>query len=145
MDNNREQNLEKIRELGEKVALGSDNTYSIDVDLVVERGEHYVGTIVFKRPNMNDYLKMGVLKGQLIKKKLGELDLPLDYIDDTIKFVAQMLSSFEVVVVSRPKWFAKPEECVDFDLLYYIYGRYEAWLNNFRADVPIEPDGDSTE
>lgn len=143
MDETRKENLDKIRALGDQVKSGSDNTYVIEVDYEAVRGVQYTGTVVAKRPNMADYMKMGVRKGQIIKKHLGDEDLPLAYIDESIKYLAQILSALEVVILKRPEWLLKPEECADFDVLEHIYRRYELWLSNFRDDVPADESGAS--
>ena len=143
MDNTREENLAKIRALGDQVKAGTENTHTIEIDYEATRGVKYTGTVVVKRPNMGDYMKMGVRKGQIIKRNIGDDDLPMSYIDETIKYLAQVLSTLEVVVLKRPEWLLKPEDCEDFDVLDHIYRRYERWLANFRDDVSEDENGDS--
>lgn len=143
IDKQREENLEKIRELGQKVRLGDNLVETLDIDFVGADGTEYKGVVEVKRPNMRDYVQMGTLKGKYLQKFLGNEYVHPDYIDNTIKYLAHMLSTMEVVVLRCPVWFLHPEELHDFSVLDHVYTRYQTWLDSFRTDSAGESSGDS--
>jgi hypothetical protein len=145
----RDENLSKIREMGKSIAAGSSNLGQLDIDYTGFDGRHYEGEIIVKRPNMGDYIKMGVEKAKYIQKQIGvdasgrAIDLDVQYIDSTVSFLAHMLATFKVVVKKCPEWFLYPEEIEDFDFLNYIFTKYEVWLNSFRSGSSEKPQGNS--
>lgn len=143
-----EENMETVRELmaqAQAVNLGGNHTEGIPVDFTTEFGTHYTGSVVFKRPTMQDYMKMGALKAQYLGQG-GTVNKYL--IDDTIKFMAQVMSTLKVVVVRAPAWMIKDkkisvEHFQEPEILYHLYDLYEQWEDSFRKPVQDELPGDS--
>ncbi len=122
-----------------QIGLGANLTHEILVDYIDAYDDHFKGKIVIRRPNMQDYLKMGALKASYLKQAVGKdpttketIYADPNFIDHTIKMMAQFISTFKVLVVKCPKWFDEPEKLNDFGLLDHIYFEYEVWLNSFR-------------
>ncbi len=143
-----EENMAKVRELmqqAQTVNLGGQHTEGVPIDYTSEFGTHYKGTIVFKRPTMQDYMKMGALKAQYLGQG-GAVNKYL--IDDTIKFMAQVMSTLKVLIVRAPEWLVKDgkinvEGVQEPDVLYHIYDKYEKWELSFRKPIQRELQGDS--
>lgn len=144
-----EENMAKVRELMEKskqINLGSQMTGQVHIDYTSQYGTHYEGIVVFKRPSMQDYMKMGALKAQYLGA-YGVVDARL--VDTTIKFMAQVMSTLKVVIVKAPEWLIGKsgkidvESVVEPDLLYHLYEKYEEWEDSFRKPVQDELQGDS--
>lgn len=142
-DQRREENLEKIRTLGQQVGQGGELTHTFAVDFTADDGTNYKGTFIVHRPTMNDYMQMGVLKGKYIQQFIGNEYVHPDYIDATIKYLAHMLSTMSVVVDRCPEWFLHPEKLNDFGILDHVFTRYQEWLNSFRHNNTDEHQGDS--
>lgn len=142
-DAKRAENLEKIRALGQQVRQGSELTHSLDIDFTSGDGTRYTGTVVVRRPNLKDYVNMGVLKAKYLQESIGSDYVHPDYIDVTIKYLAHMLSTVAVVVEKCPEWFLHPEKLNDFDVLDHVYTRYQEWLNSFRTPSADPDQGDS--
>ena len=143
-----EENMAKVRELmnqAQTVNLGGNHTEGIPIDFTTEFGTHFTGNVEFKRPTMQDYMKMGALKAQFLGQG-GAVNKHL--IDDTIKFMAQVMSTLKVVIVRAPAWLVKDgrisvEHIQDPEILYHLYGKYEEWEDSFRKPVQEELQGDS--
>jgi hypothetical protein len=138
-----EDNLAKVRALmdqAQEIGLGSKKQGELPIDFVSEEGNQYTGLIVVKRPNTMDYMKMGAIKADILRQN-GVTDLKL--IDDGVKFMAQMLATFQVVIVKCPTWFLKPEAIEEVEILYHVYAKYELWLDSFRKLRAPELTGDS--
>lgn len=143
-----EENMARIRALMEQsqqVNMGSANTKDVLIDFTTEFGTHYHGTVVFKRPNMQDYMRIGALKAQYIGQN-GSVDLNL--VDVQIKLIAHVMSTLKVVVAKAPAWMVvqgriSVEHFQEVDILYHLYAKYEEWENSFRTRVSEELPGDS--
>lgn len=148
-NNKSRENMEKVRGLmakAEEANLGSANRKDVAIDFTSEYGTHFKGTIVFKRPNMQDYMRMGALKAQELGR-YGALDA--DLVDVSIKIIAQVLSTLQVVVEKAPDWMIHDGKISvhhfqEPDILYHIYSKYEDWESNFRKPVQSESEGNST-
>lgn len=143
-----EANMERVKNLMEQakaVNLGDALTEGVDIDYTTTFGINYKGTVVFKRPNMQDYMKMGSRKAQILGQN-GSVDLNL--VDGMIKYLAHVMSNLSVVVVKAPEWMIRNdsisvEHFEDPDILYHIFEKYEEWESTFRKPVPSELQGDS--
>lgn len=146
--NNNVENMTQVRELmqqAQAVNLGGENTEGIPIDYTTEFGSHYTGTVVFKRPTMQDYMRMGAYKAQYLGQG-GAVNA--DLIDGTIKFMAQVMSTLRVVIVQAPAWLIEGgrisvEHIQEPDILYHLYMKYEEWELTFRKPVQSELQGDS--
>lgn len=143
-----EENMAKVRDLMNKaqtVNLGGNLTEGVAIDYTTDFGTHFTGTVVFKRPTMQDYMKMGAYKAQYLGQG-GAVNM--DLIDNTIKFMAQVMSTLKVVIVRAPEWLIKDgkinvEGMNEPDVLYHLYMQYEKWEQGFRKSVRGELQGDS--
>lgn len=143
-----EENMAKVRELmghAKAVNLGGNLTEGVPIDYVSEFGTRFTGTVVFKRPTMQDYMKMGAYKAQFLGQG-GAVNVNL--IDNTIKFMAQVMSTLKVVIVRAPEWLIKDgrinvESVEEPDMLYHLFAKYEEWELTFRKPIQDELQGDS--
>lgn len=138
-----EGNMEKIREameLHQKVQQGGNLKEGVPIDFTSMTGKVYKGVVVFKLPNMMDYMKMGGLKSEFLRLG-GAKDIKL--VDDSIKFMAHVMSTLEVVLVKRPEWLLKLDEVLEPDVLYHVFYKYEEWENSFRSPVQPQTEGTS--
>lgn len=143
-----EENMAKIRELmgqAQQINLGSAHTEGVPINYTSEFGTKYTGTVVFKRPSMQDYMRMGAYKAQFLGQG-GAVNMNL--IDNSIKFMAQVMSTLKVVVVRAPEWLIKDgrisvEHIEEPDILYHLYSKYEEWELTFRKPIQGELQGDS--
>lgn len=144
-----EENMKKVQELMNKanqVNLGDKLTHGVPIDFTSAYNTTYKGTIVFKRPSMQDYMKMGTLKAQFLGSN-GIVNPML--IDDTIRYMAQCMSTLMVVIEQAPSWLLDDKGNIDVssikepDLLYHVYDKYEEWEENFRKPSVEELQGDS--
>lgn len=147
-DNMREENLQKIRKLRETadvVGQGSKHTNVLTIDYVSEEtGIRYEGKIQVHRPNIKEYMKMGALKGYYLKQFMPtDMYVDPEYIDNTIKVLAQALATVKVVVDKCPEWLLRPEESTDMGIIFHVFHTYNAWLDSFRRDNLGENTGDS--
>lgn len=142
MGDRREENLQKIRAMAEAVQKGTASAV-VPVEYTSFDGTVYEGNVEFKRPNMRDYVTIGVQKGKYIQGQLGGAFVEPAYIDETVKFLAHMMATLDVVMVKRPVWLLDVEAVEDFGLLDHVYGRYQDWIGTFRAGDTDEPAGDS--
>ena len=91
--------MAKVRELmakADQVNLGGDLMAGVDIDFVTDFGTHVKGNVIFKRPTMLDYVKIGALKSEYLREG-GAVNLQL--VDNSIKYIAQVMSVLRVVVV----------------------------------------------
>jgi hypothetical protein len=140
----------KAANVANQVGMGGKLTTEIDVEY---GGQTYKFAI--KRPNMGDYMKMGVLKTKLLMQ--GSLEpVPLEMIDPSVKQIATVVSTLDVVVfgakvvikteteISESPFTLIPEESDDYEFLEAIYMKYVAWVNSFRR-AGAKPAGGSGE
>jgi hypothetical protein len=139
-----EQNMDMVRNLMEQaqqVNLGGDAKHSVEIDYTTEMKKiHYTGTVVFKRPTMMDYLKIGGAKAELLRKA-GVTDMEI--IDTSIKALAHIMSTLKIVIVKAPEWLIDLGKLDEVDLLYYVYGKYEEWEYSFRKQDAEQSKTDS--
>lgn len=137
-----EANMEKVRSMMEQqvgqVNIGGALTHSVDIDYTSEFGNHYTGKVVFKKVNMKDIMRMGAIKSEILREA-GVRDSRL--VDNSVLFMATVLSTLQVVAVQRPAWLLKPENVEEADVLYHVYDKYEEWENSFRKPIPPEQTG----
>lgn len=131
-----EENMAKIRELRnmqeatEEVKLGAEATNTVIIDYVSEYGNHYKGAIVFKRPSVMEFMKMGGIKSEILRLN-GVQDLKL--VDAGVKYMAQVMATLKTVAVKRPEWLINIDNVKDTDLLFHVYEQYTAWEDSFRT------------
>lgn len=143
------ENMEKVRALmntAKEVNLGGELRNIVPIDYTSQFGTKFTGKIEFKRPTMQDYMKMGALKAQYLGA-YGVVDMRI--VDGTIKFMAQVMSTLKVVVVKAPAWLVGAGGTIDVenvqepDVLYHIYDLYEQWELSFRKSVQDDVQADS--
>jgi hypothetical protein len=90
---------------------------------------------------------MGALKAQYIKQQFqpDEVIPPIEYIDVTIKIIAQEIATLTVVTDKCPAWLLQPAKMTDIGLLSYVYRRYFQWEENFRSPSDDGADSGSSE
>jgi hypothetical protein len=144
-----EENMTKVKELmaqAKQVNLGGELKGGVDIDFTSsyknDEGSNvkYQGTILFKRPTIQDYMKMGAVKSEYLRKA-GVVNLSL--VDPSIKEMAQIIATLSVLTVKCPAWFMDIEKIEDPALLFHVYDRYEEWERSFRVPDEKEPTGDS--
>ena len=138
-----EENLQKVRRLMEKadkISLGSDLETTVPIDYTSFQGKKYEGEVTFKRPNVQDFMKMGALKSEILRKS-GVKDINL--VDIPVKALAQTMATLKYVIVSSPKWLQDVEKMHEPDVLYHIHDKYEEWENSFRTNNDEKHEGDS--
>jgi hypothetical protein len=103
---------------------------------VSDMGTRYTGTVVFKRPSVMDYMKMGAAKSEILRNS-GVRDLTL--VDSGVKLMAQIIGTLKTVVVKSPEWLVRIDDVEDTDLLFHIYGEYQEWERSFRVSADEFP------
>lgn len=123
------------------VNSGSGITHDEKIDFVTEEGNHFEGTVTFKKTNMKDEMKIGALKAQRLQNE-GVTNLEL--VDRGTLFTNHVIASLQVAVIKSPSWFKDIDAIDEIDLLFHIYGKYDHWRNSFRKPPqPTSNDGDS--
>jgi hypothetical protein len=139
-----EENMAKVKALMEQaqqVNVGSELQNGVDIDFTSADGNVYRGKVVFKRPSVMDYMKMGALKSEIFRLA-GVKDLNL--VDPTVKFMAHVIATLKTVVVKRPEWMLDIDNMQEPEVLYHVYGKYEVWEDSFRKPDAGESEGDSS-
>ncbi len=144
-----EQNMAQIREAmanqtADQVRQGGDLEHAVPIDYTSYFGNKFVGTVVFKKPNMADYMKMGGIKSEYLRLG-GVQDIKL--VDESVKFMAHVLATLSVVLVKRPEWLLDLAKVEEPDVLYHIFDKFEEWENSFRKSVQgtTTPDSQASE
>jgi hypothetical protein len=120
----------------QKVNQGKRRTYTFQVDFH-EYNPKFVGSFVVHHPSQMERLQVGVIKAQL----LGGV-VPLDTMTDNI---AQIISTLDVVIDSKPAWFDVFDDELDYDILEAVYLEYINWVNTFRRRTEAESDKGNSE
>jgi arabinogalactan endo-1,4-beta-galactosidase len=124
----------------QQVQLAGNLKEGVPIDFTSLEGNRYTGVIVFKKPDMFDFMKMGARKSEILRMA-GVKDLYL--VDEPIKYMAHVISTLEIVATKRPEWLLKPTEIKEPELLYHVFGKYSEWENTFRKDLPRVSTDDS--
>jgi len=130
-------NMEKVKELmakADQIKLGGELKAGVTIDFVSDFGTNFSGNVIFKRPTMGDYVRIGALKSEYLREA-GAVDLKL--VDNIVKFMAHVMATLSVVVVKCPEWLADIEKAQEPDILYHVYEKYEEWEKSFRK-LPAE-------
>lgn len=144
------ENMGKVRELMEQakqVNLGGELTNSVHIQFTTAFGTEIEGVVEFKRPTMQDYMKIGAFKAQFLGAN-GVVNMNL--VDGTVKFMAHVMATLKVVIVKAPRWLINKngeidvESIIEPDILYHIYDEYEKWEYSFRREPKEDLQGDST-
>lgn len=138
-----EENMRKIQEamtMADQVKLGGNLKSAVAIDYTSETGNEYTGDVLFKRPTALDYIKMGAIKSEFLRTA-GAVSLIL--VDESVKYMAQVMATLKVVVVKCPEWLLSIEKVADIDALYHVYEEYQKWDNSFRKPVQSPDSGDS--
>lgn len=145
-----EENLAQVRalmETSQQVQLGNQLNVGVPIDFKSPyEGKHYTGTIVFKRPSMMDYMKIGTLKAQYLNEN-GFVNINM--VDQTIKYMSQAMATLKVLTVKAPAWLLNGQGLIDIEtiqdpeLVFYLFDLYEEWENTFRSPVQDAKGGDS--
>jgi len=131
------ENMEKVSALMAKAAqvkLGGELKVGVYINYTSDFGTVYEGNVIFKRPTMNDYMKMGAIKSEYLRKA-GVVELSL--VDNLLKFMAHVMGTLSVVIVKCPEWLKNMEKIQESDVLYHVFGKYEEWEKSFRK-LPAE-------
>jgi hypothetical protein len=139
------QNMSKVQDLiakSEQIRLGGELKTGVVINYTTTEGNTYTGTIIFKRPTMQDYMKMGALKSEYLRLA-GVVELTL--VDLSIKRIAQVMAVLGTVIVKCPEWLLDISTIVESDLLYHVHDKYDEWENSFRKPSKTETSGDSTD
>lgn len=137
---------DNIQALGDEVLLASGKIGIEQINFTSDVGNTYQGEVRFKKPNVGDMLKMSGLKtayiqSQFVDEKGTPIQVAPELIDDTLLRFAEVIATLKVVVIACPKWLMDLEEVEDFDLLFHVFGRYNAWRNSFRTKSKEQPKG----
>jgi hypothetical protein len=129
-----EQNMAKVREMmvkntAEQVNQGAEAQAGVPINYTSDYGKQYTGNVVFKRPSVMDFMKMGGIKSEILRTA-GVKDVAL--VDGGVKFMAQVIATLKTVIVKSPEWLVNIDGVKDTDLLFHVYGKYEEWEDSFR-------------
>jgi len=135
MDN--AESMAKVQDLmaqAAQVRLGGDLKAGVPIDYVTDFGTSIKGNVIFKRPTMADYMKIGAAKSEYLRKA-GVVDIKL--VDNSIKFIAHVMATLQCIVTKAPEWLLDIEKVQEPDILYHVYEQYEVWEKSFRK-LPAE-------
>jgi hypothetical protein len=123
-------------------AIQAGNTFSegVEINFTSESGQTYKGIIDFKRATVKDYMNIGAKKSEYLRRA-GVQDITL--VDGSVKYIAQIVSTLEVLVTECPDWFKNIDSIEDIDLLYHVYDKFDQWDSSFRRKQDAEPAGDT--
>lgn len=141
MEQKNQANMDTVKNLmgqADNVRLGDNYKTGVAIDYTSPEGNRYEGTVVFKRPSMKDYMSMGALKAEYLRQA-GVVDLTL--VDNSIKYMAQVMATLRTLVVKCPEWLMNLENIVESDLLFHIHDKYEEWESSFRKRSEKKPEG----
>jgi len=131
------ENKVKVRELiaqAEQIKLGGELKAGVFIDYTSDFGTIFQGNVIFKRPTMMEYVRIGALKSEYLRKA-GVVDPKL--VDNLIKLMAHIMSTLNVVIIQSPEWLINLENIQEPDILYHVYEKYEEWEKSFRK-IPTE-------
>jgi hypothetical protein len=142
-------NTSLVRDLAQNALLGSGKTFETTIDYLSDVGTEIKGSIVFHKPNSGEIMKMAGIKTMYIQSQfLDDEGDPIAVdpvlIDSMLTYVAEVVSSLKVVVDKVDEgleFLLKPEEYDEIDVLFHVYGRYQAWRNSFRRPDTSESGG----
>lgn len=139
------ENMAKVKELmasAGQVRLGGELKAGVFIDYETELGTQIEGNVLFKRPTMGDYLKMGAIKSEYLRNA-GVVNIQL--VDNTVKYMAHVMATLAVVVVKCPEWLMDLNSIQEADILYHVFGKYEEWEKSFRKPTkgPVHADGET--
>lgn len=129
------ENMAKVREamsMQKQIAQGGELQYGIPIDYTSSEGKNYTGTVVFKKPNTMDLMKIGGLKSEFLR--LGGTQ-NLNLVDPGIKYLAHVMATLSIVLHKRPEWLADVTKMDDLDVVYHVHDKYEEWESQFRKPV----------
>lgn len=132
MSNENMQKVKAAMEAHAKVQMAGNLQEAVSINYESYEGNTYEGTVVFKKPTMGDWMRIGAIKADLLRKA-GVTDMEL--VDDTVQLMAHAMATLTVVVIKRPPWFANLEEMTESDVIYHVYGKYMVWADSFRKPV----------
>jgi hypothetical protein len=138
-----EDNMKKVQQLmqqAQQVNLGADLKNAVDVDFTSSEGNVYQGRIVFKRPTIMDYMRMGGIKSEILRQS-GVVDLKL--VDPSVQFMAHVISVLKTLIVKSPEWLLDIDSVQEPELLFHVFSKYEVWDDSFRKPDAGESEGDS--
>lgn len=119
----------ELREQAMKINMGGEAKEGVQIDFTTEDGNVYNGVVVFKRPTMIDYMKMGAEKSEILRRA-GIVDVNL--VDNSVKFMAHVMATLKTTIVKCPSWLLNLDDIVEPELLYHVYGKYEEFEDSFR-------------
>lgn len=129
--------------LADQVALGNKLFHTETIDYTTSEGHHYVGDIVFKKPDILTMMKAGGIKSQLLLKAGVNNAEEKALLDPIVLTMLTVISSLEVVMVKRPDWIEDPTKVGESELLYHVYDRYLTWQDVFRPTGKNSSEGNS--
>lgn len=138
-----EENMEKVRkamEMQKMVQSAGNLNEGVPIKYTSYEGNLYEGVVVFKKPTMADYMKMGAIKAEIFKEA-GVTELSL--VDESVKFMAHSMATLSVVAIKRPEWLLDLQAVKESDVIYHVYGKYEVWENSFRKPIQGTKVGDT--
>jgi hypothetical protein len=138
------ENMDKVKALmaqAEQVRQGSGLTEVLHIDFTSLCGKHYKGDVVVHRPDLKDFMKMGGIKSEFLRKA-GVVNLSL--VDMTVKETAQVMATLTVVVDKCPEWMLSIEAIDEPDVLFHVYDKYMEWTDSFRAGSAEKSSEDSS-
>jgi hypothetical protein len=131
-------------ELGKEIRQGGSKTFNLEFVYIQEDGSTLSGNFVFKRPNVGEYIRIGVEKAKYLKKHIAKyyqdsqeeesFVIGVEDIDPTIRVLAEMMATLKIVSIEYPKWFKDPESLEDVSIIYRLYEEYNQLLINFRGE-----------
>jgi len=141
------ENMEVVKNLieqADRTRLAGDIKEGVHIDYTSADNNQYTGLVVFKRPTMKDFMRMGAIKSEILRLS-GVVDVK--FVDDSIKQMALVMATLKVVVVKYPEWLAKLDDIEEPDLLFHVYDKYEEWLDSFRkpSEGELKRDSESSE
>ena len=111
------------RLIGQGILAGNQRKVEMEFDFT-EFDQSYKGIFTFHHPTLQERMRIGVMKAQL----LNGMDGKVDVITDNIAYMTAVLS---IVIDNAPAWF-KLNELYDYEILNSVYEKYNEWVNSFR-------------
>lgn len=138
-----QENMAKVQELMKNASdlrLGGNATAGVPIDYTSLMNTKFTGTVVFKRPNMLDLMKIGGMKSEILRTA-GVKDIKL--IDKTVNDMAQVVATLKIVVAKSPEWLLDIDKVEEPDLLWHVFYKYQDWEDTFRKPSEDKPTTDS--
>ncbi len=115
----------------EAMVLSDEKLFEIPLTYVDTDDQKKTSKFVFRLPNVQDMIRIGVIESQLLSDSKK-----FDDVTPYILNIAYFVATIKVCLVESPSWF-DIDKNDDIDLLEVLYVRYSSAVEKFRSKRKI--------